>query len=123
MPSGSVAVVIVKEGCPIVKVWLAEAAPPGFCTVTLAVPAEATLMAGTEAINCVALLNADGSTVPFHNTDAPGTKLVPATVMENPGSPAFAVAGVSEVIVGPLIGNCTGVESGAPGFCTVTLAL
>src|SRR5258708_5273303 len=111
-----------SEGCPMVNDWKADAAPPGFWTVTVAVPGEATREAGTAADNWVELAKAVGSACPFHCTADPGTKFVPTTVRVKAGSPEFAVAGVSEVIVGVLIVNFNEVEIGAPGFCTVTLA-
>lgn len=123
MPSGRTAVVICRLGGPMVKVTMPDAAPPGFCTVTLAAPADAIKVAGTVACNCVAPLYSVGRMEPFHMTEAPGIKFVPATVRVNPGSPAFAVEGVSVVTVGPLIGNFTAVEIAAPGFWTAILAL
>lgn len=77
----------------MVKPRLAEAAPPGFATETLAVPAACSSAAGTVAVSCVVLTNVVASGEPFHKTDAPDAKPLPATVNVNAWPPAVAVLG------------------------------
>src|SRR3982074_1567713 len=81
---------------PIVKVRARDVPPPGagLNTVTLAVPGEAILAAGTVAVNCPVLTNVVVKAVPFHWIDAPFTKLPPFTVSVNAGPPAVAELGL-----------------------------
>ena len=74
--------------------------PPESVTVTLAVPALAIRLAGTEAVNCVALAKDVVSAVLPHCTVAPETKFAPLTVRVNAAPPAVADAGEVLVIVG-----------------------
>jgi len=50
----------------IVKLTALEIAPPGFFTVTLALPEAAIRLAATDAVSCVALRKVVGSGEPFH---------------------------------------------------------
>jgi xanthosine utilization system XapX-like protein len=85
----------------IVKVWAVDVAPAqGFATVIDAVPAVAMREADTVAVNCVEEPNVVASAVPFQFTVDPETKFVPFTVKVNPGPPAVAQVGLSELIVG-----------------------
>jgi len=52
------------------------------------------------AVSCVAETNAVVSAVPFQFTVEPETKFVPLTVNVNPGPPAVAQVGLTELIVG-----------------------
>src|SRR4030095_15012844 len=92
-------VVRLGAGVPvlIVKVSALEVPPPGFATVTCAVPAVAMSLAGIAAVSCVALTNVVVRAVPFHCTTEPETKLLPFTVSVNAGPPAVALLGESEV--------------------------
>src|ERR1017187_7288788 len=73
---------------------------PGLVTVTWATPTEAMSLAGTAAVNCVALTNVVVSAAPFHCTTEPETKPEPFTVNGNAPAPATAVDGASEVSTG-----------------------
>jgi hypothetical protein len=81
----------------IVNVCAPDAPPPGvpLKTVTLDVPELAMSLAGTAAVNCVALTNVVVSAAPFHRTIEPLMKFVPVTVNVN-AAPA-AVAEVGEI--------------------------
>lgn len=123
------------EVAPIVKVAELETAPPGFWTVTLAVPLFVIRFPGTVAVNCVPLTKLVKSGEPFHCTVAPEVKippmerkLLPKTVRLNADSPVAAAPGLSDVMTGPttvtrLILNVSALEAVLPGFTTVTLAL
>ena len=78
----------------IVKVAAADVAPPGFTTVTLAVPAEPIRAAGTEAVNSAALTKLVDSAAPFHSATAPETKFAPFTVSVNAAPPDPVDAGL-----------------------------
>ena len=88
----------------MVKVTPLEATPFS-ATVTVAEPAVVTRLAGTWAVNCVALTNVVvRDVVPevlVHCTVAPETKPEPLTVSAKPAWPAVALLGLSEVIAGP----------------------
>jgi hypothetical protein len=84
----------------IVNVCAFDVPPHGVTTVTEAVPAVAMRAAGTVAVSCVAETNVVASTVAFHFTVEPETKLVPFTVSVNCGPPAVVQVGLSELIVG-----------------------
>jgi hypothetical protein len=116
-----------SEGGPdIVNVNTLEVAPPGFCTVTLAVPCEAMSVADTEAVNWLPLMKVVDKEVPFHITAAPDAKLDPFTVRVNAAPPAIAEFGLRldiESVPGGLIVNVNTLEVAPPGFCTVTFAV
>jgi hypothetical protein len=78
----------------IVNVNVFDVAPPGFCTVTLAVPCEATRLTDTEAVNWVALMKVVDKEDPFHCTVAPDTKPEPFTVRVNAAPPVVAELGL-----------------------------
>ena len=86
----------------MVKVNPLDLPPPGvgFITVTVAVPAVAMSLAGTEAVNFVPLTYFVVSPVPFHCTVEVETKFVPVTVRVNAAPPAVALEGDSEVAFG-----------------------
>ena len=75
--------------------------PPGagFVTVTFALPATATSLAGIAAEIFVALTKVVGSALPLRFTTDFASKPVPFTVRVKPAPPAVALAGESEVIV------------------------
>jgi hypothetical protein len=91
---------VITGVAPIVNVFAFDVPPHEVTTVTEAVPAVATRAAGTAAVSCVAETNVVASTVAFHFTVEPETKLVPFTVSVNCGSPAVVQVGLSELIVG-----------------------
>src|ERR1035437_3483424 len=75
---------------------------PGLVTVTCATPTEAMSLAGTAAVNCVALTNVVVSATPFHCTAEPETKPEPFAVTVGAPAPATALDGGSEVSTGAL---------------------
>ena len=70
----------------IVKVRALDTAPPGFCTVTEALPAAAISAAGIAAVSWVALTKVVVRFAPFQRTTEPLTKLLPFTVSVKVGS-------------------------------------
>jgi len=86
----------------IVNVCAVDVAPGhvGLVTVIDAVPAAAMREADTVVVNWVEEPNVVASAAPFQFTVEPETKLVPLTVKVNPGPPAVAQVGLSELIVG-----------------------
>ena len=86
----------------IVNVCAFDVPPPGagFTTVTFAVPAAATLAAGTMAVSCVAETKVVTNGEPFQLTVEVETNLVPFTVKVNWALPAMVELGLSEVVVG-----------------------
>lgn len=111
----------------IVKANAFEIVPPGFVTVTLALPAVAIRPAETEAVNCVAPPKVVAIGEPFHRTEDPETKPEPFTVRVNAGPPAVVVLGLRLVIetvdVAELMVKLTALETVPPGFRTVIFAL
>jgi hypothetical protein len=111
----------------IVNVTGFDVAPPGFTTATLAVPGEAVRLAGTEAVNCVALTNTVESAEPFHCAVDPGTNPEPLTVRVNAGPPAIAELGLKLLTVGVgtliVIARACGAEMLPTLSLTVTLKL
>jgi len=95
-------VVIVGDGFVMVKVAVLDVPPPGagLKTVTFAVPAVATSLAGMVAVSTVLDTNPVVRLFPFQRTTAPVTKFVPVMVRVNPPLPATVVAGLIVVIVG-----------------------
>jgi hypothetical protein len=115
-----------ESGADIVNVNALEVAPPGFCTVTLAVPCAAMRAADTEAVNWLPPTKVVDTEVPFHITVAPDTKLDPFTVRVNAAPPTVAEFGLrlnSESVPDGLIVNVNALEAAPPGFCTVTFAI
>ena len=88
------------EAPVIVKVRAFDTAPPGFCTVTEALPAAA-ISAVIAAVSWVALTKVVVRFAPFQRTTEPLTKLLPFTVSVKAGPPAAALVG-ERVNVGPL---------------------
>jgi hypothetical protein len=86
----------------IMKVWAAEAPPPGLglLTVTLARPMEAIRPAGTVAVISPALTQEVESGNPFHCTVAAFSKFEPNTNRVMPGVPGATLLGAIEVSVG-----------------------
>ena len=117
----------------IVKGRALEVAPPGFCTVTEAVPCAAISCAVIVAVSWFALTKVVGVRAapfhcPFHCTTEPLTKLLPVTVSVKFGPPATTVLGEREANVGVgagawVIAKGRALEVAPPGFCTVTEAL
>src|SRR5262249_27447402 len=95
--------------------------PPGagLKTVTCAVPALATSLAGICAVNCVALTKAVCRSAPFQRTIAPLTKLVPVTVKLKAALPACAAFGFElasgGVGLGCVIVKVAGLDEPPPG--------
>ena len=83
-----------------VKVRAFEMLPPGFATVTAAVPGEAMLLAGIAAVSRELLTNVVVRFDPFHLTVELETKFVPLTVKANAGLPAAAALGLMLVSIG-----------------------
>src|SRR6185437_4538099 len=125
---------------PTEKAPGAETAPPGFCTVTLAVPGAVRKLAATYPVSCVELLKTVGTGVPFHNTVDPAMKFWPVMVSWIPGPDALfpraayvfvqlvlcdepEAARQTEVTEGPPMANFTDDDVAGPGFCTETLAV
>ena len=94
-------VLMVKSGGEMVNVRALEVLPPGFATVTLAVPAEAMSLAPIDAVNWDALTNVVVRFDPFHLTVDPETKFDPFTVRVNPCPPAAVEFGSRLVRLGP----------------------
>ena len=113
----------------IVNVCAFDVPPPGagFTTVTFAVPAAATLAAGTMAVSCVAETKVVTNGEPFQLTVEVETKLVPFTVKVNWALPAVVEVGLIDVVVGTglLTVNVCEFEVPPPGlgFTTVTGAV
>jgi len=74
-----------------------ELPPPGLglTTVTLAVPALDTIVAGTTAVNSPVFTNVVARGVPFQFTTDPCTNPAPLTVNVNPGPAGDTAAGAS----------------------------
>lgn len=90
---GPVGLDIVKS--PTVNVSALDVPPPGvgLKTVTEAVPVAAMSLAGTAAVNCVALPNVVTSAAPFHFTAEVLMKFVPVSVNVKAAPPAVAEEG------------------------------
>src|SRR5690348_17354076 len=78
------------------KYTIFEGPPPtgGFTTVMAAVPAVATLDAGTVAVNFEPLTKVVTNATPFQSTVAPLTKPVPFTVKVKVELPGATVSGI-----------------------------
>jgi hypothetical protein len=89
-------------GVVIVNVSVFDVPPPGvgLITSTDAMPKNARSLAGTLAVNCVALTNVVASAAPFQCATELAMKFVPVRVNVNPTLPALAEFGESEVSVG-----------------------
>jgi hypothetical protein len=93
--------VLVIVGVTGVTVKVAgEEVPPLVVTVILAVPTLAIRLAGTAAVNCVALTNVVVSAVEPHFTAAPARKFVPVTVRVKAEPPTVTEVGLRLVMVG-----------------------
>lgn len=81
---------------------LDEVPPPGaaFETLTALQPSAASLLAGTVAVNCVALSSDVAIGVPSKRIEEPVEKPVPVTVISVSPAPARIVAGLMEAIAG-----------------------
>ena len=131
--SASSGVVVVGTPCAgaswIVSVTPLEVPPPGagLNTVTVAVPAVATSVAGTDTLNCVLLTNVVDRLAPFHRTVEPDTNPVPVTTRVKSPPPAVAEPGLKLEMTGPgtLIVKVTALEvpPPPPGLNTVTVAV
>src|SRR5262245_64273918 len=111
----------------IVKVSALEVPPPGFTTLTCAVPAALMSVAGIAAVSWVALTNVVLRAAPFHCTTEPETKLLPLTVSVNAGPPAVALLGARVVRPGAgvpaLIVKVSALDVAPLGFTTLTWAV
>ena len=114
----------VPAGSPCRRIALALPEFTGLNTTTDAVPTDAISVAGTAAVNCVALTNVVTRFAPFHCTIAVFRKLLPFTVSVNAGPPAIAEFGTSDVsaATGVVISNISVFEVPPPGagFTTIT---
>ena len=114
----------VPAGPPCLRIAFAPPAFTGLNTTTDAVPTDAISVAGTAAVNCVALTNVVTRFAPFHCTIAVFRKLLPFTVSVNAGPPAIAEFGLSEARAGTavVISNISVFEVPPPGagFTTIT---
>ena len=84
-------------------------------TVTCAVPATAMSLAGIMAVSCVLLSRVETRRLPFHSTKQGSANPDPRMASANPGPPATAVEGESEVSCG------SGLVSMLSGVVLVTL--
>ena len=118
---------IVGAGLLMVNVTAPDSPPPGagLKTVTFAVPAVATSLAGMAAVSWVLETNPVVRSLPFQRTTEPLTKFVPVMVRVNPPLPATAVAGLMLLIVGKGFVMVKGavLEVRFPGLTTVTFAV
>ena len=132
LPATAVAglmLLIVGAGLVMVNVAAPDSPPPGagLKTVTFAVPAVATSLAGMAASNRVLETKVVGRSLPFQRTFALLTKFVPVMVRVKPPLPATAVAGLMLLIVGDglVMVNVAAPDSPPPGagLKTVTFAV
>jgi len=79
---------------------------PGLVTVTFAVPAVATALAGIVALTSTPLSKVVAMAVPLKFTTAAEVKFVPWTVSVKSELPAAVLGGVSWAIVGIVPGCC-----------------
>jgi xanthine/uracil permease len=77
---------------------------PGLVTVTLALPAAATALAGIVALTSVALSKVVAMAAPLNFTTAFEPKFVPCTVSVKSELPAAVLGGVSCAMVGMVPG-------------------
>ena len=98
----------------IVNATALEAIPAELDTVILALPAATIRLAGTAALNCVALKNVVVSAAPFHCTVELERKPVPVTVNVKPALPAAAELGISDVMAG---------RAGVIGWLRIAIAI
>ena len=115
----------VTRGPPMVNFTGEEEAGPGFCTETLAEPAEAINDESMSAYNCVALTRMVGNCVPFQINCDPVWKLVPVTTNWNAGPPATAEAGLKVAMAGTraVSVNVSRLLLEPPGLFTITSAV
>ncbi len=83
----------------IMKGALIDVAPPE-TTVMAAFPGVITKLAGTVAVNCVALTKVVDNCEPFHSTTAPGVNPLPFTNNVKDRCPSTTLDGLSELIAG-----------------------
>ena len=104
----------------IAKVSALEAVPPGFTTVTLALPCEAIRVAATDAVSSVVLTKVVGRAEPFHRTAAPDTKPEPFTASVKAAPLAVAELGERPEIegAGALVTVCVSTDDVLPGSFT-----
>ncbi len=118
---------IVGNGLVMVKVAVLDVPPlgAGLKTVTFAVPAVATSLAGIAAVSWVLETKVVVRSLPFQRTTEPLTKFVPVMTRVNPPLPATAVAGLMTVIVGVglLMVKVAVLDVRFPGLTTVTFAV
>jgi hypothetical protein len=94
---------VVPTGSPCRRAFAPPETSDGLKTTTDAVPTLAISVAGTAAVNCVALTKVVVRFAPFHCTIAVFSKLLPFTVSVNAGPPAIAEFGASEESVGTAV--------------------
>ena len=83
----------------IAKGMALEVVAPGVATVTCAVPAVLTSLAGMEARNCVLLTNVVMRSAPFHCTVEVEAKLLPVALNTKLAEPAVMLLGLTELSV------------------------
>ena len=76
-----------------------DAIPPGFATVTFAVPAFAISEELMLTVTCELLTNVVVRGLPFQLATAPETNPVPFTVRVNAGPPGTTVLGTSGLLI------------------------
>src|SRR6266850_2024830 len=100
-----------------VKLSAFDVWPSGLRTVTAALPAAATSVAGMAAVTRVALTKVVVRGAPFQSTAAPETKPEPSIVSVNAGLPAAVVFGVRVLTAGgtaPLLVQVTWTTASPP---------
>jgi hypothetical protein len=125
VPGGSGDVVVIASPEVMVKATEFDTNPPGLLTVIPAVPAFAVRLAGTTAVNCVALKNVVVSNVLlFQTTVDPARNPEPFTVSVSAGPPAVTELGLKLLSVGrgaPML-KVTELEVAPPRLTTLTSA-
>ena len=91
---------MVNSGGEMVNVRAFDVLPPGFATVTLAVPGEAMSLARIDAVSWDAPTNVVVRFEPFHLTVELETKFIPSTVKVKAGPPAGTALGFRLVSTG-----------------------
>jgi hypothetical protein len=91
---------MVKSAGATVNVTALDVLPPGFATVTLAVPGEAMSLARIDAVSWEAPTNVVVRFEPFHLTVELETKFIPSTVKVKAGPPAGTALGFRLVSTG-----------------------
>jgi hypothetical protein len=121
--AGSDALVMTNGVFPIRNNNPFEAGPLALDTVIVAVPPEATKLAGTAAIIWFGLTKVVAKGNPFHTTTAPVKKPAPFTAKVNAGPPAAPAAGLRLMIESVAIVNEREFDVEPPGLTIEILAV